>query len=268
MTLISSAASVTMHVSGKTCVLYLRNATHGNAHNYFSIEQNNIDLGRFRIAGDQIVEWEISLPRDKAVHRIVLLKATEPGNENIEFLGVRCAALHIIEEPNKPKIEFIGNSITCGMSADMSEIPCNQGVWYDQHNAYCAYGSRIARALDAEYMLSAASGSGIYRHWNRDHPNLPEIYDQTYLNFDTTKRWDFSSWNPDVVSICLGTNDLSDGDGVTPRAPFDEERFIAEYIKFVQRIHLHYPEVQVVLLSSPMLNGAKAETLSECLYRV
>jgi hypothetical protein len=268
MVLISSAASVTMTVSGKTCILLLRNATHNKAHNYFSIEQNHVYLGRFRIEGDRVMEWEIPLPRDKEFHRISIFKETEPGVGNIEFHGVKCTSLEITQEQEKPKIEFIGNSITCGMAAYPDEIPCGEGLWYDQHNAYCAYGPRLSRALNAEYMLSASSGCGIYRHWNRDHPDLPEIYNQTYLNFDTTQHWDFSSWTPDIVSICLGTNDLSDGDGVTPRDPFNEEQFTTEYIHFVQRIYRHYPEVQVVLLSSPMLNGKKAALLSECLERV
>lgn len=213
-------------------------------------------------------EFIVELPNDEALHEVTIYKATEPGTGLIVFSGLACESLHEQKPRDGPKIEFIGNSITCGMSADPEEIPCGEGNWYDQHNSYCTYGARIARELGAEFMLSAASGCGIYRHWNRDQPNLPEIYDQTYLNFDTTRKWNFASWKPDIVSICLGTNDLSDGDGVTPRLPFDADKFVTEYVLFIERIFHNYGQVQIILLSSPMLNGEKASVLSSCLHRI
>ena len=55
--------------------------------------------------------------------------------------------MQVIPNSNAPLIEFIGNSITCGAAADVSEVPCGSGVDYDQHNAYYAYGPRVARML-------------------------------------------------------------------------------------------------------------------------
>ena len=110
-------------------------------------------------------------------------------------------------------IEFIGNSITCGAAADASEVPCGTGVYHDQHNAYYAYGPRVARSLQTEFMLSSVSGYGIYRTWNTDGPSVPEVYEKTDFQKQGSRLWNFSSYTPRVVSIALGTNDLSDGDG-------------------------------------------------------
>jgi hypothetical protein len=49
---------------------------------------------------------------------------------------------------NQEKIEFIGDSITCGFGNDESGLPCGKGQWFDQHNAYFAYGSVAARTLE------------------------------------------------------------------------------------------------------------------------
>ena len=48
-------------------------------------------------------------------------------------------------------IVFIGNSITCGALADSTVEPCGMGAYHDHHDAYYAYGPRVARALDAEF---------------------------------------------------------------------------------------------------------------------
>lgn len=130
-------------------------------------------------------------------------------------------------------IEFIGNSITCGAAADASDIACGTAEYHDQHNAYMAYGPRLARMLNVNYMLSSVSGIGIYRNWNTDGPSMAQVYEKTDFQENGTAMWDFSRYSPDVVSISLGTNDFSNGDGKTPRKPFDAEAFVSNYLKFV-----------------------------------
>jgi hypothetical protein len=77
--------------------------------------------------------------------------------------SIRCAKLlKPLPKPTR-KIEFIGNSITCGTGSDQSEIACGKGVWQDQHNAYLSYGPTVARQLNAQWSLSAVSGIGLIR---------------------------------------------------------------------------------------------------------
>ena len=106
-----------------------------------------------------------------------------------------------------PLIEFIGNSITCGAAADPSEVPCGSGEYHDQHNAYYAYGPRVARALNTNFLLSSVSGAGIYRNWNSDGPALPLLFEQSDLRENSSRPWNFDLYSPDIVSIALGTND-------------------------------------------------------------
>ena len=157
-----------------------------------------------------------------------------------------------------------------GFGNDATTIPCGTGDWFDQHNAYWAYGPILARALNADYVLSSVSGYGMYRNWNDEHkdePIIPEVYENLYLNKDSSKPYDFK-FQPDLVSICLGTNDLSDGDGTKPRLPFNEEKYISNYINFIKTVYKHAPNTRLVLLNSPMVSGERNTTLVNCLKKV
>jgi len=133
-----------------------------------------------------------------------------------------------------------------------------------------SYGPRVARNFDIDFMLSSVSGIGVYRNWNDeniDEPIMPQVYENLYLNIDSTKPFSFSR-QPDIVSICLGTNDLSLGDGVKPRIPFDREKYVSNYITFIKTVYKHYPNTQMVLLNSPMIGGETNELLVSCLKEI
>jgi hypothetical protein len=142
------------------------------------------------------------------------------------------------------------------------------GEYSDYHNAYYAYGPRVARALKVNYFLSSVSGIGIYRTWNHDGPSMPQVYEKADLSDTDRRLWDFSQYRPAVVSIALGTNDLSKGDGKSARAPFDSARFVGGYIQFVRLVKSKYPAAQIALLSSPMVGGSDRELLQHCLTAV
>ncbi len=266
--LIGSASSVTINFSGDTCSLLLKNIDGEALYNYVSLELDGEYLGRVRTEGDSFRYYDVKIPLTQENHILKVYKATEPQNGQVVFGGLVCRQLKRVIPENTKNIEFIGNSITCGMGIEWKEIPCNSGVWFDQHNAYWTYGSQLARELNVQYMLSSVSGIGIYRNWNSNGPTMPQVYENTYLNTDSTKKWDFSSFTPDIVSICLGTNDLSDGDGTSERSSFNPEKFTGQYIRFVKTVHRHYPEARIALLSSPMLSGEKKEALENCLLRI
>ncbi len=71
-----------------------------------------------------------------------------------------------------------------------------------------------------------------------------------------------------MVSICLGTNVLSDGDGKKDREPFDPDKFTSTYIDFVKKLFEKYPNTKLALLTSPMISGEKGTILLECLQKV
>lgn len=266
--LISSASSVEFFFTGDSAVVSLSSLAGTENHNYVAAELDGQYQGRFKITADTL-PLVFKANSKQARHTLKILRATEASNGVVVFHGAR--AEKIFKPDSKPsmRIEFIGNSITAAMGADTTEIACGGGSkWYDQHNAYFSYASITARELNANFMLSAISGAGVYRNWNSDGPAVPLQYESAYLRADSSRRWDFNSWKPDIVTIALGTNDMSPGDGKKERAPFDSVRFISEYKNFIGTVSSHYPDAQIVLLTSPMMSGRRAQTLLGCLQQV
>ncbi|MDQ2862272.1 MAG: GDSL family lipase, partial [Bacteroidota bacterium] len=118
---------------------------------------------------------------------------------------------------------------------------------------------------------SSVSGMGIYRNWNDEDtaPVMGDVYATTNLDGNKEHLWNFSDKRkPDLVSICLGTNDLSNGDGKKIRKPFDPEKFTNHYIGFVKRIFEYYPHTKLAMLTSPMISAENNKILLSCLQKV
>jgi len=264
--LISSAVHFGFRFSGKECKVFAY-LTDPDAHSYLQYEVDGAYQERIRISGNSRQPIIITAAAG-GVHSVWIYKATEAHTGPIFIEKITGENVQALKTPELPLIEFIGNSITCGAAADASETPCGTGVYHDQHNAYYAYGPRVARALNVNFILSSVSGYGIYRTWNTDGPNLPQVYEKTDFQVSGERLWNFQTYSPQIVSIALGTNDYSDGDGVHERQPFDSAVFVSRFIRFVQLVKSKYQQARIVLLSSPMINGDRRIRLQNCLAAV
>jgi lysophospholipase L1-like esterase len=238
-----------------------------NGHNYIQYELDGKYQKRLRVSGNSTAGLVIRFAAGGR-HKLWIYKATEAHTGPIFIKSVSGKNIKSLSVANEPLIEFIGNSITCGAAADPSEIPCGTGEYHDQHNAYMAYGPRLARALHANFILSSVSGIGIYRNWNSDGPVMPQVYEKTDFQEQSARSWDFTRYSPKVVSIALGTNDFSNGDGKTPRKPFDPKAFVSGYVNFIKVVKSKYPKARIALLSSPMVRAGSAKILENCLKEV
>jgi hypothetical protein len=264
--LISSAVHFGFSFEGSTCEIYA-SVPEWLDHNYIQYELDGVYQKRIKISKDQSGPTHLNAPGNGR-HTIWIYKATEAATGPVFIEKINAKNVRNIPNTNAPLIEFIGNSITCGAAADASDVPCGSGVYHDQHNAYYAYGPRVTRMLGANYILSSVSGIGIYRTWNREEPSMPQVYDKTDFQTTGLRYWDFTKYAPRIVSIALGTNDLSNGDGKSPRTPFDSTKFVNAYIEFVQLVKTKYPTAQIVLLNSPMVGGDKNVLLQTCLKTI
>jgi lysophospholipase L1-like esterase len=190
-------------------------------------------------------------------HTLVICKNTEANIGYLELVGIRCKQL--VKPAAKPvrKIEFIGNSITCGTGSDLSAIPCGKGVWQDQHNAYLSYGAVTARTLNAQYHLSSVSGIGLMHSCCNMNIIMPPVFDKISMRNDTI-AWDFNKYQPDVVTICLGQND-----GIQ-----DSTIFCNNYISFIKQLRGYYPKATIICLTSPMADASLAAFMKETLTAV
>ncbi|MFD2569048.1 GDSL-type esterase/lipase family protein [Spirosoma soli] len=264
--MVSSAMHFGFSFKGKQCQLFA-SIPNAGGHNYLQYELDGVYQKRIKVATTSNDPILITAPTE-GNHTVWIYKATEAHTGPIIIQKITGDNLKSLREDKGPLIEFIGNSITCGAAADPSEVPCGSGQYHDQHNAYMAYGPRVAKALGARFVLSSVSGIGVYRNWNSNGPTMPEVYEKVDFQARNPTRWDFKMFTPQVVSIALGTNDLSQGDGKKERLPFDSASYVSTYVTFVQVVKSKYPKAQIALLSSPMINGKNREKLQNCLTAV
>lgn len=267
LALITPASGIKFWATGDT--VEITSKAVGNNYNYLSISLDDRYSHRVLVSNDSTVTIKLPLNKNDST-QVGIFKATEASIGDVLINSVKSKSLSPIKSKKDLTIEFIGNSITCGMGADLTEIDCGEGEWFDQHNAYLAYGPRVARSLNANYILNSVSGMGMYRNWNDEgnEPVMPDVYKTLRLDGNTNALWQPSAHEPDLVSICLGTNDLSEGDGEKARKPFDVEKFTTAYIGFVDMIFSRYPNTKLALLTSPMISGEKGEQLLQSLKTV
>lgn len=237
----ASAAYVEINFSGSYCILLINDEVlYNSVHNYIEIKIDERKAQRIQLKekNNRIILAE-GLSTGK--HTAIICKDTEAENGYIEIAGFVCKTLLKLTPQNKRKIEFIGDSITCGFGSDESSIPCDTGQWYDEHNAWLAYGPITARKCKAQWHLTSVSGIGLIHSCCNKKILMPQVFNKISLSKDTIS-WNFNLYQPDVVTVCLGQND-----GIQ-----DSSVFCNAYVQFAKRLRSHYPKARLVFLTSPM----------------
>ncbi len=265
--LVGAGAYFEFKFKGTSCTILFEDQSLDKKYNYIAISIDGKYQGRIKVSFNK-TRYEVAKNLKDSIHTLLVCKATEAMIGYLDFTGIECDEILPLGKSYQRKIEFIGNSITGGTGLDASEIPCDSGEWHDQHNAYLAYGPHTARALNANWLLSSVSGIGVSRNWNSEGPTMPEVYEHTYLDKNSSLLWNAKTYIPDLISICLGTNDFSDGDGSYNRKELDSARFVSAYMGFVKRIRERYPQAQICLLTSPVFSGDKERKLFNYLSAV
>lgn len=195
---------------------------------------------------------------EKGKHSVEIFKRTEWDRGKTTFYGFRIKGEGEIlpkSPPKKRKIEFYGNSITAGYAVeDYSGKDSPEGTLT---NNFLSYAYITARYFDAEYRCICKSGIGIMISW---FPmTMPEIYNRL-IPEDSTSKWDFTSYTPDIVVINLFQNDywlvdmpereeFKEKFGTTPPG---EGFIINSYKNFVSDIRKHYPGAHIICILGSM----------------
>ena len=223
---------------------------------------------------DSLVTLATALP--DARHTVRLMYVIEGFEFHPEFWGfVLDEGRHLLDAPALPtrKIEFIGNSITCGYGNEGTKA--NEGFGYATENHYYSYDALTSRALNAQHWVVARSGIGAYRNYGgpkagTPDSNMPVQYEYTGYAPDPKwrsnggldgEKWDFSRCQPDVVCINLGTNDLSTNN-------YDTKLLKQGYQRLLSMVRSHNPKAKIVFLCGSMLNGKELEIAKKLLNEV
>jgi lysophospholipase L1-like esterase len=220
-------------------------------HNYYNVLIDNQPAKTFDVKSDTTLVLAKGL--GDGIHQIQIFKRTEG------FLGI--GSFKGIELPDNGeilpwkdiptrKIEFIGNSITCGYGTE--GLSKNERFKPETENNYQSYAPIMARAFHADFHIVAHSGQGVVRNYGYKDKVSPDGTMPRRFNrvFDEKEQplWDYSRWKPDLVVINLGTNDFS-----TQPYP-DKEVFIAGYNKLINEVLRQYGEIPVFCVVGPMID--------------
>lgn len=217
----------------------------------------------FNAPRDSVVTLATALPQGK--HHIKLMYVMEGLFRNPEFHGfVLDKGSQLVPPAALPerKIEFIGNSITCGYGVESMEM---SAPFEDEtENHWLTYANIVSDSLLAQHTSISRSGIGVYR--NYDGPktgsveNMPWQYEYTLFN-KHDEKWDFSKYQPQLVCINLGTNDLSTNN-------YDIQLYENNYRMFLKTVRSKYPAAKIVLLTGPMLGEKESSLQRAALDRI
>lgn len=217
----------------------------------------------FNAPADSIVTLATALP--DGTHEVKLMYIIEGYERKPEFRGFLLdEGKQLADAPTLPKrkIEFIGNSITCGYGIESTNP--REHFMDETENHYYTYAARTARALQAQHIAVARSGIGIYRNYagpkTGNENCMPNEYDYTQL-YNHSEAWDFHRYTPDVVCINLGTNDTS-------TEPYDLKLLEAGYRNFLKKVRGYYPHAKIVYLTGSMMDGKALENVTKTLNKV
>ncbi len=194
-------------------------------------------------------------------HEIMLFKRMDSCHtvQLLDFFADDGAVLTKSVTEYKKKLEFYGDSVTAGEVSEAIEYckkqdPENKGEY---SNSYWSYAWITARMLDAEIHDIAQGGISLLDDtgWYAG-PNFKGIfnmYDRIEYNpyLGVTKRFDFSSYMPDVVVIAIGQNDANpvnfmaeDYDGEMA------ELWRRSYAYFISLIRTRRPDAHIILATT------------------
>ena len=217
-------------------------------HNYYNILVDNNPAKVIDVKSDTTLVIGDKL--GPQIHKVQIYKRTE-GNQGIGiFKGILLTEegemLPWKDIPSR-KIEFIGNSITCGYG---TEAKSKDEHWKPStENNFQSYAPIIARAFNADYHITAHSGQGVVRNYGDKQKvsalAMPGRFNRVY-DEQEQPVWNFKQWIPDLVVINLGTNDFS-------TQPFpDEDVFRKGYENLINDVRRQYGDLPVFCIVGPM----------------
>jgi len=249
-----SASSVTINFSGNNIGIILKDQRSDNNYNVI------IDGKVVSIIHPEKPKtvYHVADNLSSGKHTLELFKRTEWAMGKTWFYGFELAGDDKIlppPAPQKRKIEFFGNSITCGY-ADEDTAGHDRGT-SPYENGYLSYAAITARHFNAELHNTSKSGIGITVSW---FPMImPEMYDRLDAN-DPNSKWDFSKFTPDIVVINLFQNDswiVNKPDNAQFKARFGSapptpEFIINAYQQFVKTVRDKYPHAKIICILGSM----------------
>ena len=201
---------------------------------------------------------------DPGEHLLRLVKLSEGsrGQAGLVSLWTDGELLPADLQEKPVKIEFVGDSITCGYGNECPNM--NEHFNPNEENGWMTYGAIAARAVGAEFNMISYSGISTalpeHSRFPFHMPSMEELY--AYTDRDVQEKfglepeaWDFAANKKDIVLLNLGTNDVNPIRFAPDRqtAAREEAHFVKKYGEFLKKVRaLNGPDTLILSVLGPM----------------
>ena len=212
------------------------------------------------LIGGSSKKGSVTVPLAEGENTVRLIKLSESMQSELGIDSIETDAGSTIKPTSakERKLEFIGDSITCGYGIDLPLKDPSTGENNKfstlSEDASKTYAYQIASMFDSDVDLFSMSGCGVWCNYggSRDH-TMEKYYRKTSLNtwnsissqdyvliqdFD----WDHSQYQPDCIVIDLGTNDWTYFDSHEN----EKEKFEDSYTDLLKLVRECSPDAKIV----------------------
>lgn len=193
---------------------------------------------------------------DTQTIQVRIVKLSESAQSIFAIKPIHLAAGESISpaESKAHRIEFIGDSITCGYGVD--DPVASHHFSTKTEDVTKAYAYQAAQMLDADYSMFSISGYGIISGYTAD-PNvkssqqlIPDYYNKLGNSYGRLGMsiqpqslvWSFDRFVPEVVVINLGTNDAS----YCKNDAVKVEEYVEGYVAFLKQVREYNPGAEIL----------------------
>ncbi len=191
----------------------------------------------------------------ETVIKIVKLSEAQYSAMGIGDIAVYGKEKIIPTDEKDIKIEFIGDSITCGYGID--EVNERGYFSTSTENFTKTYAHLAAENLNADYSAVCFSGFGVYSGYTSNgrinsQDIVPNYYDKScFLYGGRDVLWNFSEFQSNIVVINLGTNDAS----YCAKSHSGRQEFTRQYTDFIKQVRQYNPYAYILCILGDMNNS-------------
>ena len=190
-----------------------------------------------------------------SVIKIIKLSEAQYSAMGIGEIAVYGKSEIVPTEAKPLKIEFIGDSITCGYGTD--EVSNTGYFSTSTENFTKTYAYLTAEKLNADYSAVCFSGFGVYSGYTSNgvrnaHDVVSSHYEQScFLYGGRETAWDFTEFQSDIIIINLGVNDASYcGSSLSGR-----QEFTRRYTEFIKQVRMCNPYAYIMCVLGDVNNS-------------
>ena len=213
---------------------------------------------RFTLSSDEEKKtYTLAEGLSEGTHELLLFKRMDSCH-TFTFYGFEIDdGAKVLPLPEKPKrkMEFFGDSVSCG---EVSEAVAYVGKPDPEHdgeysNSWYSYAWIAARKLDAQLHDIAQGGVALLDNtgWYHepDYIGMEQVWNKMRYNPDygTVKEWDFSKYTPDIVIVAIGQNDSHPDDYM--KTDYEGEKaknWRTHYRQFLAKLRVTYPDAWII----------------------